>query len=74
MGPLRGSLFFRYLGRMSYTISQETLPINVDGVTTKQTRFVLYFLDNGENVRVSEFLTQSDAEDARDAHIDELNA
>lgn len=59
---------------MSYTITEETLPINVDGVTTDQQRFVLYFDDNGENVRVAEFLTQADAEEARDAHIDELNA
>ncbi len=59
---------------MSYTINEETLPICVDGVTTDQVRFVLYYRVDGERVRVAEFLTQQDAEDARDAHKEESKA
>ena len=54
-----------------FTITEETLPILSDGVLADEVRHVLIYDDNGTAVRIGEYRTEEEAEEARDGLIEE---
>lgn len=57
-----------------FTITEETLPILSDGVLSDEVRHVLIYDDNGTAVRIGEYRTEEEAEEARDGLIEEHEA